>query len=78
MSATSNDVGYLTSFAATYQVEGVSEAQAAAVAARVQAALASALEELATTHAFDEAGPGRRVLAVRVEHRGALVEEYDR
>ncbi|MBP3086929.1 hypothetical protein [Mycolicibacterium fortuitum] len=74
---TTNTAGYLTSFAATYQVEGVTEAQAAAVAARVQQALTQALEELATTIAFDEAGRDRRVLAVRVERQGALVEEYD-
>lgn len=73
----SSTTGYLTSFSATYQVECVTEAQAASVAARVQLALTQALEELATTIAFDEAGRGRRVLAVRVERRGALVEEYD-
>lgn len=77
MTTTTNTAGYLSSFTATYQVEGVTEAQAAAVATRVQQALAQAVEELATTIAFDEAGRGRRVLAVRVERNGALVEEYD-
>lgn len=76
-STATNTTGYLTSFAVTYQVEGVTEAHAAVVAARVQQELANALEELATTIAFDEAGGDRRVLAVRVERQGALVEEYD-
>lgn len=66
--------GYLSSFAATYQIEGVTEAQAAAVAARVKQALAAAFEEIAA----EQAGPEARVLAFRVETRGSLVEEYER
>ena len=80
MTTTTTDapaVGYLTSFAAMYQVEGVTEAQAATIASRVQQALTHALDELATTIAFDEAGRDRRVLAVRVEARHHAPEEYD-
>lgn len=69
--------GYLTSFAAVYQVEGVTQAQAIAIASRVQQALTNALDEIATTIAFDEAGHDRKVLAVRVDSRFHKPEEYD-
>ncbi|WP_100523080.1 hypothetical protein [Mycobacteroides abscessus] len=70
-------VGYLTSFAAAYQVEGVTEEQAVAIESRVRQALASTLEELATTIAFDVAGIDRRVLAVRVDAQHHAPEGYD-
>lgn len=73
--------GYLTSFAATYQIEGVTEAQAARIAAAVQtalqAALQAALTNLANEEATTAATANARVLAVRVERCGALVEEYE-
>ncbi|SII07368.1 Uncharacterised protein [Mycobacteroides abscessus subsp. abscessus] len=69
--------GYLTSFAATYQVEGVTEAQAAQIAATVQTALQAALTNLANEEATTAATANARVLAVRVERHGALVEEYE-
>ncbi|SKV05589.1 Uncharacterised protein [Mycobacteroides abscessus subsp. bolletii] len=69
--------GYLTSFAAAYQVEGVTQPEATAIASRVQQALTNALDEIATTIAFDEAGHDRKVLAVRVVARCHKPEEYD-
>ncbi|WP_255800891.1 hypothetical protein [Mycobacteroides abscessus] len=69
--------GYLTSFAATYQIEGVTEAQAARIAAAVQTALRAALTNLANEEATTAATANARVLAVRVERHGALVEEYE-
>ncbi|MBN7559807.1 Uncharacterised protein [Mycobacteroides abscessus subsp. massiliense] len=69
--------GYLTSFAATYQIEGVAEAQAARIAAAVQTALQAALTNLANEEATTADTANARVLAVRVERRGALVEEYE-
>lgn len=69
--------GYLASFAATYQIEGVTEAQAARIAAAVQTALQAALTNLANEEATTAATANARVLAVRVERRGALVEEYE-
>lgn len=74
---TTNTAGYLTSFAATYQIEGVTEDQAARIAAEVQTALQDALANLATEQSTTAATANARVLAVRVERRGALVEEYD-
>lgn len=70
-------VGYLTTFSATYQVEGVTEAQAARIAAEVQTALRDALANLANKKSTTAATADARVLAVRVERQGALVEEYD-
>lgn len=70
--------GYLSSFAATYQIEGVTEAQAARIAAEVKTALLKALTNLATEEATTAATRNARVLAVRVETRGSLVEEYER
>lgn len=70
--------GYLTSFAATYQIEGVTEAHAARIAAAVQTALLKALTNLATEESTTAATANARVLAVRVERRGELVEEYER
>ncbi|CPV56614.1 hypothetical protein [Mycobacteroides abscessus] len=69
--------GYLTSFAATYQIEGVTEAQAARIAAAVQTALQAALTNLANEEATTAATANARVLAVRVERHGPLVEEYE-
>lgn len=74
---TTNTAGYLTRFAATYQIEGVTEAQAARIAAAVQTALQSALTNLANEEATTAATANARVLAVRVERQGFLVEEYD-
>ncbi|MFA5712281.1 hypothetical protein [Mycolicibacterium sp.] len=68
--------GYLTSFAVTYQIEGVDADVAARIAAGVQRALETNLPEMIAAAA--EAGADRRVLGIRVERRGALVEEYDR
>lgn len=69
--------GYLTSFAATYQIEGVTEAQAARIADAVQTTLQGALANLANEEATTAATANARVLAARVERRGALVEEYE-
>lgn len=77
--------GYLTSLAITYQVEGVTGEQAARIAAAVERTLATNLPELlgAAAEAPVQAQgqridwTDRKVLAVRVERRGALVEEYD-
>lgn len=74
---TTTNTGYLTSFAATYQIEGVTEDQAARIAAEVQTALQDALANLANKKSTTAATANARVLAVRVERRGALVEEYD-
>lgn len=70
--------GYLTSFAATYQIEGVTEEQAARIAAEVKTALEAAFANLAAEAATTAATPDARVLEVRVERRGFLVEEYER
>lgn len=74
---TTTTAGYLTSFAATYQIEGVTEDQAARIAAEVQTALQDALANLANEKSTTAATANARVLEVRVERRGALVEEYD-
>ncbi|KAB7761197.1 hypothetical protein [Mycolicibacterium mucogenicum] len=67
--------GYLTSFAATYQLEGVTEHQAKRIASQVQAALESTLADLVGQFA---PGSAATVLHARVETRGSLVEEYER
>lgn len=72
--------GYLTSFIATYQVEGVAERDAEQIAVRVQGALADQLEKLVSEIARDVAATSRdrRVAHVRVAQGGALVEAYER
>lgn len=78
-------VGYLSSFAVTYQIEGVTEAQARAIAAAVERTLNTNLAELIGAAAeapvlragWQRDWADRAVLGVQVERRGDLVEEYD-
>lgn len=69
-----NTTGYLTSFAATYQLEGVTKSQALRAAEKVQHAIQLALEEVLAE--VSDTNAKSRVLCVRVERRGELVEEY--
>lgn len=77
MTTATKITGYLTSFTTTYQIEGVTEAQATRIAAAVQTALQASLANLANEEATTAATANARVLAVRVERHGALVEEYE-
>ncbi len=81
----SGTTGYLTSFALTYQIEGVTEEQAARIAAAVKRTLETNVSELIGAAAESPVqtdsrriDADRKVLAVRVETRGSLVEEYER
>lgn len=72
------NTGYLTSFAVSYQLEGVTAEEAAHIADTVQRTLATNLPDLIGYLANAQVdGTDRKVLAVRVEAQQRRPEEYD-